>query len=158
MDKKKAIFLFTHDFPYGHGEYFIEKEYTHMVEKFDRVIIINTASDEPQTRFVGDNTLLYRYPYHCNIFEKILSFFYVVFSKALYEELKIIRSVYHRRVTFLQIKLIAFSLFKGRKIWSLVRKIIKTQHIEEHDIFLYSYWLDNMAIAIGLIRKKKSAN
>ncbi len=149
---EKILVFFTSNFPYGIGETFIENELPFLISSFDKIIIISNQQETKTKRVIPETnvTTLY-FPYHLTFSEKIKSV-QGVFSKVFWEELKIIKTQYKLPIKWSILKTLLSSIQKKKKIADYVSLHIK--NINTNNIWLYSYWLNDMAIGIAELKTR----
>lgn len=152
MDKRNLIF-FTEDYPYSLRETFIENEVPYLINNFNKIIIVSTNITDLQERQLPENILLFRFPYSLTRFEKIKSIA-SFFSCLFWEEILIIKNKYKKPINLKKIVIIISSLYKAKKYSRFIQKIIKDQNIKTTNLYLYSYWLNDTAIATAYFKKK----
>ncbi|MCB0539522.1 MAG: glycosyltransferase [Chitinophagales bacterium] len=137
MDNKTLIFL-TDGFPYGKGETFVENEIKFLSERFSEIVII-TFSKKDQLRLIPKKIKVLSYEKgkpHFNL----LFFFQFDFIKEFFSNL--ISNPFKNKIA---IK----SWLQAQRIKTFILK----QGFPKNSIF-YSYWLDDKAIALSLLKEK----
>lgn len=148
--KKKVLFLFTANFPFGSHETFLEREVEFLSKKFLKIVIIAGSSDVSNKRLVPENVSVVNIPYEnkFSILNAILS----LFQLKLYYEFFLLVLVYNKFPSYGRIK----TIFKSHLNSSLLAKLY-SQEISKYKSFkhyLYSFWFNDSAISISLIKKK----
>ena len=149
--KSNILILITAEFPFGGLETFIENEIGHLNASFDKIILISHDTHQTHRRTIPENISIIRERYSLNLIEKLLSF-KNIFSKIFINELGIISSSYNKTVSFGIFKTMLFSLYNGTRLQVLYENIAN-KYLNEN-IFLYSYWSNDSAIAVALARKE----
>ena len=151
----KTLFFFTSSFPFGKGETFIENEIKFLVQNFEKVVIVSNDISSRQTRHVAENVTLLRTTYELGFFRKIFSF-RNVFSRLFWQEIKLIKNVYSRRLSLPILNTILQTQEKGNVLGAQVEKMIEEYSNTADSIYLYSYWTNDMAFVIGKLRAKNN--
>ena len=143
IQSTKKIVLLTSTFPYGSSETFLENEFPFLVTNFSEVIIYTEVKDEESR--INTSNIVVNNLNPINWWSRISA----LFTKEFYFELN---ASWHRR---------KFSLSSFRSSWySLAKAISITNQLENYgnqgDLIFYSYWLDEKAIALALLKKKFS--
>lgn len=144
----KILFLFTNTYPYSTGETYIENEMPYLAETFDRVIIVSNDISGKQTRTVPQNVKMERMPYTLNLFQKTLSLSSLL-SPAVWREFLLIRTRYRQRITCVIFNTVLQSYRKTRVFKTLIDAIISEHSDTKDEIYLYSYWSNDVALAIA---------
>lgn len=149
----KILFFFTSNYPFGNGETFIENEIDFLAKGFDKIVIISNNTTAEQTREVPANVVLERKGYELNKISKVFSLFNV--SSSLYkEEKKIIQDVYNMNINRPIMNTMCQTLEKG-KVWHKYISFLRNKYCSANDdLFLYSYWNNDMAFAISQYKMK----
>jgi len=148
------LVIFTKSYPYDLAaeQTFLANELSHLVEKFDRVIVV------PKLRSGGRSTP----PPGVEIEEGFADFFKK--NSRLVQLFKIgFTSSYpyqeiceHPLLLFYPAKILKLLLYSGRaeivKKW--LENFMKTCQIEQECVILYSYWFDDIAMGLGLTKEK----
>lgn len=151
----KVVFFFTSDFPYGSGETFIENELEYMEKTFDKIIIVSNNTSSGKTRKINSNICVERKSYELSLFQKLLSFINIL-SSLFWKELKIIRNTYNKPLTIPIINTALQSLQKSKKYGTYIIKLIEKYNVASDNIYLYSYWNNDIAFALARFIKHNS--
>lgn len=151
---KKLIFI-TSDYPYGKiGETFIETEILFLSQKFDEIHLVSCNSIDEERRAVPSNVLLYRFNLYPKGVNKLFSLKYV-FHAAFWGE---VFSVLKRKVP-ISMKVLTHllsSLLKAKTMCAYLEKTILSQNnMQDENTWIYSYWLSDAAVGIGMLKAKK---
>ena len=138
---KKKLILLTSEYPYGRGETFLENEFPFLVSHFDDVVIFSECK-KGKSR-VKDTITVVRLMQSGNLWTRIISFF----KKEFYNELN--HLIKNKNLNISTFRTAWYSLSKAL---SIVKQLESTEGIER-SIF-YSYWLDEKATALALLKKK----
>jgi len=148
----KCLLFFTSSYPYGNGESFIENEIFHLSNAFETIIIVSNNTEGEQTRNTPKNCIIERMPYELNKIQKLLSLL-GVFKKLFWQEIRIIKHTYNLKLSLLIIKTILQTLQKGKTLGKHISKLISQNSTLEDQIYLYSYWSNDVAFANTQIKK-----
>ena len=152
----KVIIFFTSNYPYGTGETFIENEFPFLKESFQKIIIITNSKETKNNRISTEKGIdVIFFPYELSSLEKIISL-KGVFSYEFWKELKIIRSNYNLKINWGILKVLLSSLRKKDKVASFTNKIIHNKKLNEQQLWLYSYWLNDMVIGAAEVKKRNN--
>jgi colanic acid/amylovoran biosynthesis glycosyltransferase len=149
--KKNVLFFITAAFPYGKGETFIENELPYLETQFDKIIIIHGAENEYNRRTLGKKIILKKIVYNqiSNRFFVLMS----IFRYSLYKELYDIIFVFKKKISSGILKTTLVSLYNANKLKKEYENFILKQS-KHKNVFLYSYWFNDSAHAISLIKQK----
>ncbi|MFW5700793.1 MAG: glycosyltransferase [Cyclobacteriaceae bacterium] len=143
--KEKILIFITASYPYGLSETFIESEIMHLANEFDKIVIIPLSRSQHDTER--------EYPANVEIRNyqkkkmKYLSSFNLILKN------KQIRVEFYKNLITkpLKNKVLIKSI---KEALSLKDFIEKTAHCEENKLlFFYSYWLNDAAIALSLLKR-----
>jgi glycosyltransferase involved in cell wall biosynthesis len=151
---QKKLTLFTADYPFGTGETFLETEITYLAEGFDEVVIVSQNLVDAQTRQVPANCKLVRLNLSVSIADKLLSLTGLL-HPIFWKEIHIVKKVYAKSLSKGILSTMLISLFRAKKVKSLIAKQLKNRPAETQNYF-YSYWCDDVALALALAQKRKS--
>jgi len=150
----KTLILITSDFPFGLYETFIENEIKHLCDEFSSVVIISRATDISFKRDTPNNCKTYNYiPPKYTFIKKLLSF-KLLFNSNFLHEISFINKTYDLKISKKVIQIILKSLSNAILLQNFIDSIIRQNGINTENTYLYSYWLDDAAIAIALFKKK----
>jgi len=147
----KTLFFFTSSFPFGTGETFIENEIEYLAEAFDTIIIVSNDVNSEQTRKVPSNVLLQRLPYDLPQFQKTIAIFSVC-TILFWKEIYSIKKRYKLKLTSLIFNTLIISIAKKRWFSKRIKNIIDQNSNANDHIYLYSYWANDMALAVASIK------
>jgi len=147
------LIIFTKSYPYDFAaeQVFLHSEISTLAEKFDKVVLVpkvcrgdrfNVPSsvevDESFAGFIRKNSSAFRFVMN------------VLNSKTIYQEL-----CAHPSLSLSPTKLLRLVLFSGRaeitKNW--LRNWMAVQDYDDSHIVLYSFWFDDVAMGLGLIKQ-----
>lgn len=148
----RILFLFTSTYPFASGETFIENEMPYLAETFDTVVIISNDIIGKQTRAVPRNAKLERMSYTLTRLQKALSLLGIC-SPIVWNELNIIRTRYRQPITGLIFKTVLLTYTKMRVFGRTIESIMSRHSRPQDDIYLYSYWSNDMATALAHLHK-----
>jgi len=141
--ERKILILFTDQFPYGHGETFLENEMPFLAEKFTRVIIVPAETVSQVTnRALPDNVDVRcpNSPAGKSIVKTMAAFFG---NRYILEEF-----LHNMFTNPLKNKVLLRSLAEACKLRDFVDELIAD--LQEDQLFFYTYWLSTAAISISL--------
>lgn len=145
----KNLVLITAGFPFGTGETFLENEIGYITDSFNEVTIIAQDTQSKTQRNVADKCKLLRYDKQISALQKLLGLF-VIFNPLFWQEIRIIQNVYQKKISVGIIKTMLISLYQARKLKKYIQRNIR---ISEDTVF-YSYWCDDAALALALLKQK----
>lgn len=149
----KVLFFFTSSYPFGTGETFIENEIEYLSAAFEKVVIVSNNTENEQTRDVPKNVILLRKGYELTKLHKLLAI-RTLFSPEFWKELKTIRTIYKRPLNKLILNTILQSWHKAKTWQPFIQTLINTHTQPTDQLFLYSYWNNDIALALALYGKK----
>ncbi len=147
------LILFTTSYPYDFAseQTFLQREIPYLEGKFDKVVIVprvcrGNKLDVPHGVEVDESFADY-IKIKSNIFRFVIN---VLNSKTVCQELGSQPSL-----LLFPAKLLRLILFSGRaeitKNW--LRNWLAARHFDDSSVILYSYWFDDIAMGLGLIKK-----
>jgi glycosyltransferase involved in cell wall biosynthesis len=143
---KKNLFLITSLFPYGHAETFLETEIHYAADFFENIYILplNKTTNKRIT------------PKNCSIlpFEIKNSWFFLKIFKLLLNNLILIEllTLFNKKNKVGILKTMLVTLNKSIQIEQFI--ISKLTKKELNNTVIYSYWCDESAMALALLKKK----
>tara|TARA_B110001452_G_scaffold75358_1_gene61087 strand:- start:2520 stop:3746 length:1227 start_codon:yes stop_codon:yes gene_type:complete len=152
---KNRLILVTSTFPYGTSETFLENEIGVIADAFDSVLILCTRTSSKKHRVIPDNCSVGFYDVDVTSKIKISSVL-GTFTRLFWNELRIIRKDYRKRISIGILSSLLISLYQGRKISFAIEKIMIEKGYENDNTVLYSYWCGDTAIALGFLKKRIS--
>jgi glycosyltransferase involved in cell wall biosynthesis len=155
VKKRNTLIFLTAGFPYGTGETFIENELPFLAEGFQRVIVFTAERYRTdQMRTIRPNVIVQTYPENKRFLWRICTLFDRRFWKAFHQDL--IRK--NRSCSVLQAFRIAWGVYaKGLLIEKELNRLFNQYPILPAETTLYSYWLDESALAIALTKYKNKS-
>jgi glycosyltransferase involved in cell wall biosynthesis len=155
--KKQDIVLFTSAFPFGQGESFLENEIPFLSNFFNRVIIVSRTNDKLQTRKVPKNIILLRLSPKSSFRNKVRLIPHIFKNRKLLnlriKEEKLFAQKYFGYPLKKQIvSQIWHDIFKALEIKCFFNEKIK--NIIQGKAVIYSYWQDNSALALALLKEE----
>lgn len=151
----KTLVLFTSSFPFGKNEEaFIESEFPFVCKTFERIIIVTNELHNKNIRTIPGNVIIIRFPYYSSFLYKIRAVL-SVFSDIFKDEVKFIRKnlrlSLHKNILFTLLGSIA----KGIETRDyIIDQIIKKHSLNLRDTWFYSYWMNDMAIGLAMVKEK----
>ncbi len=153
-NKDKVLILFSYFYPYADYDNYINEEINVSAKTFYKIYIIPIHYSDELFRKIPDNAILLNYPIDISkstFFDKLKA----VFSKEFYEELYNIFFKRKQRISLLLIKTIIVYLLKVFKYKKKLIEIIDDENkLGSKDIYIYSYWMLENAVASGLVKKR----
>jgi glycosyltransferase involved in cell wall biosynthesis len=145
----RRLLLLSSSFPYGRGEPFLAAEIPFLEEAFDEIIIVSNDVSSSQTWSVGPKIRCERISYEISWFEKLAAL-RGLFDPSVWPELRATR----RRETAVSFNRTASMALSS---WAKARKFARraTQIAAEQPgstVCAYSYWANDMAVAVALAR------
>ena len=143
---KKNLFLITSLFPYGHAETFLETEIHYAADFFENIYILplNKTTNKRNT------------PKNCSIspIEFKNSWFFLKIFKLLLNNLILIEllSLFYKKNKVGILKTMLVTLNKSIQIEQFI--ITKLTKKELNNTVIYSYWCDESAMALALLKRK----
>lgn len=151
MDNKNLIF-FTSEYPYGDKETFIENEFPFLLQKFNKIIIVTNNNDTQPNRIRTNNQVeIIYFPYQLSFVNKLWSI-KGVFSKMFWDEINIIKKQYRLKINASILKTLLSSIQKSKNIADHIEHLIKIRNLEINKTYIYSYWLNDMAIGAAELK------
>ena len=143
--KGKHLLFVTSDFPFGSGETFIENELPYLEEAFEQVMIVSLSPDDQQSRSVGKNTNVRRYPLVLSNANKLAALRWLAHPRVL-KELWRLCFVYHLFPSPARIFTILFSWDRAKRIADFLRPLLQLETVA------YAYWTDDSALALAQLK------
>ncbi|MBU2019076.1 MAG: glycosyltransferase [Bacteroidetes bacterium] len=146
MELSQKLVLLTAEFPFGKGETFLESELPILCQHFDEVKIYTTKSANKNAREVPNNCQVNSLQIKSSGLKVILQIFNPIDWKEIFITLK-----NYKDTKFLgSLKTMLVSLMRAK---SIARKL-KTElnGISEKNTTLYSYWCDDSALALAILK------
>lgn len=144
----KKIILFTSGFPYGKTEAFLETEIIYLAKSFKHVEVVAVNPDSKIIRELPNNCTTKTIIHTETIINKITSLKYL-FNPLFWNEIKIIKTIYKKKLTIGIIKTMLMGLFRAKNIKKFVTK---NYNINSNKHIFYSYWCDDTALGLALIK------
>ena len=153
-----SLLLITHNYPYGSGEPFLEMEIQYLSVAFNEIIIISKNVTDEKSRELPKNVILHRYDPKSNFIERL--FFPILLLtnlgtvvKDFFHELKLTKEIYNIKMNFSRIRVLFHFIGKGLQLSDyIIRNVLKKRNFS----VAYSYWLDNSAYALRILKKRES--
>jgi len=148
----RILLFFTNDYPFGKDETFIENEMPVLAKAFDKIVVISNDCTNKQTRQIPKNVSIERYSYFLNKLNLFISLT-GLFTTSFWAEMKIIKTIYKKEYSFIIIKTIVQTLQKAKVFNKKIDCIIAKYSSADDRLFAYSYWADDTAFALTLLKK-----
>jgi glycosyltransferase involved in cell wall biosynthesis len=154
LKSKQTIFIFTNEYPYGTRESFIENELKLLAECFQTIYLLPLkATGQARAIPLGNVKVVSLFTdEYVNKWKLLLNNFFSFFQILLYEAF----STRHP-LKFLK----HFSEFKSILLINIYRaSVLKKfiQHTNNQDALFYSFWTDNWATTLSILKKKNFLN
>jgi glycosyltransferase involved in cell wall biosynthesis len=144
----KELILVTAGFPFGMGETFLETEVKYLAKGFDNVKIVAINPSNQTRRSLPENCQATALEINVGGKEKLKALRYL-FTKLFWREVKVIRSVYKKKLTKGMINTMLISLYRASRITAETQTLL-----DKNEQTFYSYWCDDAALALGLLKEK----
>jgi glycosyltransferase involved in cell wall biosynthesis len=148
----KKLILITSGFPYGKSETFLETEIGYLANGFEEIHILCPQTNETHIRELPANCTLSFYNKTLSASDKILALG-LLFNRQTQKEIKIIRNTYQLPLTKGIISTLLISLYQAKRIAKLCQKGFLSDNTSKAESVFYSYWCDDTAIALSLLKK-----
>jgi glycosyltransferase involved in cell wall biosynthesis len=140
----KSLILLTSEFPFEKGETFLENEFPFLESAFSWITILTEAnSGASRIESEETETCSFNKP---GIFERTSALFHTLFWKEIGYLLK------NKKLTTYTLRTAWYSLSKALALKKTILQFNKKLNFEETTF--YSYWLDEKALALALLKKK----
>ena len=139
---KKKLILLTDGFPFKNSETFIRTEYPYLEKTFDQVFFLTIKTDEDIYLGFDSNKIIAISPKRTK--SRILSLFKKMFW------LEIIELLTKKNLNLYTFRTAWMYLSKAIIIETSINKFISENNL--NNIVLYSYWFDEKALAISLMK------
>lgn len=148
----KRLVLITSGFPYGKNETFLESEISYLANAFDEVVILCPKPIDPHIRNLPDNCTVDFYTKELTQIDKLKALL-GLFNKTTWKEIKIIRKTYQLKLSKGIISTLLISLYQAQRVAQLCQEKILKPSESITDTIFYSYWCDDTALALALLKK-----
>lgn len=153
-NKEKILILFTYFYPYTDFDNYINEEIEILSGSFYKIYFIPINLDGNIMRTLPSNGVLINYPFEMDkvsFKDKINCFL----SLDLYQEFLNVFVKRKKKFSVLSAKIIVVSFLKiNHYKKKLIEIINKENKIQENEIYIYSYWMLENAIASGFVKKQ----
>jgi glycosyltransferase involved in cell wall biosynthesis len=150
----QSIILITSGFPYGNSETFVEGEIPYLADSFVEVIIFCPIPTENIRREIPDNCKVITYDINLKLSHKLKAIF-GIFSPNYKAEMKYIKNNYAVKASFDVRKITLISLFQAKRLCKKIQTSC-SDILKVPNTILYSYWCDDSAIALSLLKKNNN--
>jgi len=147
--KNNELVLLTNSFPYGNNETFIENEILFLSKKFDRIIIICQNITDNKVRKTPTNVHIERMNTSISAFKKISALSFLM-RPIILKEFVFIKKSLKTNISKHKIKTMFSSLLKANTINKFIDNISTKYNLNPDRTILYSYWMDECALALSL--------
>lgn len=151
LNNRRTLVFFTDTFPCGSGETFIENEISYLSGAFEQVYIVTNNMKDEVTRPIPTNVKVARYPYTATRDNKIraVTQYFNHILKAERQFCKQKGIALNRQVLTTMLATYA----KMHETEALLQMLIKQEEIDLSNLYLYAYWMNDMAASIALFKK-----
>ena len=156
---KKNLIIIVNSYPYEYGEPYLEDEVKILENYFEKIYFVIPEKQflknlETQNYYVPKNIAgIIKYAQPFTKAQKLKSLFNI-FSTAILSEIKIIRKTYKLPITFFKLKVLLSLYAKGKDFKNTLQKLVIDESLKSAEIVLYSYWCNEFAIAIALLKQE----
>jgi glycosyltransferase involved in cell wall biosynthesis len=155
--RRDTLALFTHNYPYGEGETFLEQEVPLLSRRFEKVFIISANLRDPKTRPTPSNVLSERVTFSLSVYQKVGALRFLA-DPRFWRELWWIIAVYRKAPSPSILKSMLVSLCRASLVTRYVsRQLLMAARTSPGRLYLYSYWANDCALGIGLVRSSAVA-
>ncbi|MBL0309838.1 MAG: glycosyltransferase [Bacteroidetes bacterium] len=149
----KTLLLLTSDFPFGQSEVFVENEFPFLAAKFEQIFIITTSISGASPRPLPPHVKTIRIPYDASLKNKALVLC-SIFSKDVREELHFIQSERKLPLSKTIVSILLGGYAKAFEMNDLIKKLLREYSLDEKQLYLYSYWMKDLAIGMGMFKRQ----
>ena len=164
MEENKVLLLFTHGFPYGKGEQFLETEINYLSKAFDKVYVIPCIELSGVKRQVPNNVYIIREfvekyshnPYE-NKYHKVLKRF--IKGVKLVGKAEFYREVLDKHYVLWRPKFLSDLLFwisKAYDLYNWLLDFLPKINLNFQQSVLYTYWFNYLTY--GIVKLKNEFN
>lgn len=153
VKNERNLVFFTSTFPYGTGETFIESELPFLAEAFDRIIIVTNAKTEGNKRSTPSNSAVLYLPYEAKLTSKIAAIVHLP-GLNLKDEARFIQQREDLVGKASALKAALTSYAKALEVSAFLNQLVQSTDLPLHNLYLYSYWMNDMASGIALFKKE----
>lgn len=154
MKPYRYLVLLTSAYPLYDGEFFLDDEVNILASKFEKIFTLCFHNNQKKAvRTSPKNVISIPISHQNSGWDKIwiLRFF---LKKAFWSELLNIGAQFKTKPSLLHLKIILSSYSKATFILKNLNSFVDTVDIDTQDILFYSYWHDEMALALSLYKQK----
>lgn len=145
-----TLLFFTQNFPFGQLETFIENEFPFLEKSFDKIYLITNNLSDSQTRAVSPDVEIIRLAYETKTSYKLKALAHT-FSPNIQSEIAFIKQhPIPLRYSTLAAMYSAYGKALETSDW--LQDFIRQKKIDTSTLYLYSYWMNNMAGGLALYK------
>lgn len=148
----KKIFLITAGYPFGFSEPFLENEIKILSMNFEKIIIM-PVNNLGEKREIPSNCSVISFKKEKKINSILKAIFLIIQNKTICNEFINLCTKVHG---LKKIKILLASILNSFEIKKQIENYVKNQKTK--DCLFYSYWCDDSAIALALLKKEKKIN
>ncbi|MCF8275968.1 MAG: glycosyltransferase [Flavobacteriales bacterium] len=149
----RHLVIVCSNFPYGFGEPFLEVELDFLKHHFSKISICTTGKVDNTKQFeVSETVSLIELQSDPTFLQKLFSVWRLVFDAEVRSELNTITDDFHGSLSLGKIKTLLVSRIRALKMQAQI--LAKVDFAKNEEIFLYSYWTDDAALAISHLKNE----
>jgi glycosyltransferase involved in cell wall biosynthesis len=151
--KDKILILFSYFYPYSDYDNYINSEIEILSENFSKIYLIPINLEGQIMRTIPHNSILINHPFeieNISFKDKLKAFF----SLTLFWELYNTFIKRKKKFSVISLKIITVSFLKINHYKKKLLEIINNENNStKKDIYIYSYWMLENAVASGLVKR-----
>lgn len=155
MNNLKSIVLLTSAYPLYDGEFFLDDEINLLAPNFEKIYVLCFHNNQKVSKRPYPSNVI---PFPINkapsLWNKIQSAF-CFFEHYFWDELFHIKKRFNVTPTFFHLKIMLNSIAKANLFLFHLQSFLKLNKIESSNTILYSYWHDEMALALSFWSKRE---
>jgi len=148
-----TLIIFTEAFPFGQTETYLENEFPFLLNSFDRIFVVSINTSGEQTRKLPDRVKVIRKPYNTP-YGYILRALFFVSKSEFWEEIRFIRKKLCLTLSIDVLRILISSYGKALEVSDWLDRFIIDEKIDKNNLYLYSYWLNNVSTGLALYKEK----
>lgn len=149
----RHLFILCSNFPFGFGEPFLELELRYLQAEFSQITICASEYKQGPSRFsLPDGVHVVSVRPKVSFADKLLSLWRLFLDRDLRDEFSIVRKGYHSALSVGMVKTMVVSKMRAQRISRSLRKLLPD---DGAPVFLYSYWADDNALALALLKEQR---
>jgi colanic acid/amylovoran biosynthesis glycosyltransferase len=148
---QRVLILLTSSFPFGTGEEFVAHELPYLRAAFDELVIVSNDTDSEALQTLPDGVTCLRVPSEPSAIKKLQGSAALIHGEPRHE-LRRVRAAYASPITRQGRNTVVVSWAKATTFSRLLRRL--AQERSGSDVYAYSYWANDMALAAALARRR----